>query len=261
MPDGPRKFPYGVLECSPHTLAEFLAEIRLLLEHRTLTPRTLVCVNAHIYNLACENEDLRRHLNACRVVAADGMAIVWTARWFGARVPERCNMTEAFRAFLADASMPPSRAILIGCPAPEAEAARLAINGLSRHCRVVQSISGFLSDAEYRQILTGRDDIDFILLGMGTPRTERFAQLASSLCPRAVVWSVGGGTIMILAGKEREAPVLWRRLGVQWLYRLLSRPGPFWRRYLFGNPRFVLRIARAAWRQRWAPPAPGRPSS
>jgi len=244
------KFPYGVIQCSPHGRADLLAEIRELLTNRTLAPRTILCVNAHIYNMACEDARLSQDLSAARVVAADGMAIVWTASWFGGRVRERCNMTEVFRAFLEAKDMPRTRAILIGCPPAEAEAARLKINAMSTHCQVVQSVSGFLSDADYRRILTGRGDLDFVFLGMGTPRTETFAHLASALCPQAIVWTIGGGTVMIYAGKEREAPVLWRRLGIQWLYRLITRPGPFWRRYVFGNPRFLARLVRQAWRRR-----------
>jgi N-acetylglucosaminyldiphosphoundecaprenol N-acetyl-beta-D-mannosaminyltransferase len=42
-----------------------------------------------------------------------------------------------------------------------------------------------------------------------------------------------------LAGRKRQAPKLLQRLGLEWLFRLLSEPRRLWRRYLCRNPRFV----------------------
>jgi N-acetylglucosaminyldiphosphoundecaprenol N-acetyl-beta-D-mannosaminyltransferase len=33
-----------------------------------------------------------------------------------------------------------------------------------------------------------------------------------------------------------------QRIGLEWLFRLKSEPSRLWRRYLYNNPRFVLRI-------------------
>ena len=105
----PRKFPFGVTQCSPHSTRDLLAEVRLLLSNKTLQPRTILCLNSHIYNLACDDERLRACLNSARIVAADGMAIVWAVRLLGGGLSERCNMTEAYHAFLADPSIATTR--------------------------------------------------------------------------------------------------------------------------------------------------------
>ena len=243
------KFPFGVTMCSPHSIGDLLSEVKLLLMDKSLAPRTILCVNSHIYNLACQDERLRHHLNTARIVAADGMAIVWAARWLGHPIPERCNMTEAFHAFLCDETMPSSLGILIGCSPAEAEAAANKVNCTSRHCRIVKACSGFLSEGEYRKIFEAHPQIDFVFLGMGSPKTELIAEIAARQCPQAVVWGIGGGTIRIEAGTMTEAPLIWRRLGLQWLHRLCSEPGALWRRYLLGNPLFVTRILWLSWRK------------
>jgi N-acetylglucosaminyldiphosphoundecaprenol N-acetyl-beta-D-mannosaminyltransferase len=244
------KSPFGVTTCSPHSIGDLLAELKLLRANKSLSPRTILCLNSHIYNLACADDALRRDLDAARIVAADGMAIVWAARLLGHPISERCNMTEAFRAFLKDATMPPSRGVLIGCSPAEAAAAAEKVNRESCHCRIVQACSGFLRDSEYREILAAEPQLDFVFLGMGSPKTERVAGLAAQICPQSIPWGIGGGTIRIAAGTMTEAPVAWRRLGLQWLHRLGSEPRELWRRYLLGNPRFVFRILSSAWRKR-----------
>ena len=242
----PGKFPVGAILCSPHSVAELLEEIGLLLKDKARSPRTILCVNSHIYNLACQDEHLRAVLNQARITAADGMAIVWAGRLLGGHFRERCNMTEAYHAFLRSPFLPPTKAILIGCSEEEARHAAETANQNSRHCRIVKSYSGFLNESEYERIFSEQSEIELIFLGMGTPRTELIAALAAKVCPSAVIWGIGGGTIRIEAGTLKEAPVFWRRLGIQWFYRLLKEPHALWSRYLIGNPLFVLRIFRAA---------------
>jgi N-acetylglucosaminyldiphosphoundecaprenol N-acetyl-beta-D-mannosaminyltransferase len=133
----PRRFSLGGVPCSTHTIPELLAELRALLADQTLRPRMILTLNAHIYNRAAVDPVLRRHLEAARIVTADGMGIVWAARLFGVRMAERCNMTEAFRAFLTAPGVPPSRALLIGCSPAEAAAAAAEINRLSTQCRAL----------------------------------------------------------------------------------------------------------------------------
>ncbi len=251
MNSSPRRFQFADVACSTHTIPQFLADLQILLQDKALQPRIMLTLNAHVYNLARKNALLRQHLNEARVVTADGMAIVWAARLFGVRMGERCNMTEALRAFLTAPQMPPSTALLIGCTPAEAEAAAAEIHRLSRHCQVLKAFSGFLKDSEYREICEQYPAVDFLFLGMGTPRTEQVAELAAKICPKAIVWGVGGGTILILAGTMHEAPPIWRRLGLQWLHRLLCEPRQLWRRYLIGNLLFMLRILKAAWSARY----------
>lgn len=244
----PASFTFGEVKCSTHTVLQFLDEIRGLLADRRLQPRTLLCVNAHIYNLASRDPALARRLRKARVVTADGMAIVWTAPLFDTRIPERCNMTEAFRAFLGSSNMPASEAVLVGCSEAEAAAAAREISRVSRHCRAAHAYSGYLTNEEYGEIFRRHEGADFILLGMGSPRTEEVAGIAAAYAPQAIVWGIGGGTIRIFAGTMREAPPVWRRLGLQWLYRLLSDPRELWRRYLLGNPLFLWRLLCARFR-------------
>jgi N-acetylglucosaminyldiphosphoundecaprenol N-acetyl-beta-D-mannosaminyltransferase len=67
--------------------------------------------------------------------------------------------------------------------------------------------------------------------------------------PEAIAWHIGGGTIMFLAGKLKEAPVWMRRSGLQWLHRLAIEPRRMWRRYLLGNVQFAWSILGARMRK------------
>ena len=48
------------------------------------------------------------------------------------------------------------------------------------------------------------------------------------------------------SGRLRRGPRLLTENGLEWLARLLIEPRRLWRRYLVGNPLFLLRVLR--WR-------------
>lgn len=241
----PGHFDMGGVKCSTHTIQQVVDEVRYLMANPAARPRTLLCVNAHIYNLAHEDAGLRETLNGARIVTADGMSIVWLSRLWRTRVPERCNMTEAFRAFFTDPSIRPNTGILIGVTKPEAEIAARAIEAFSKHSRIHRVYSGYLHEEEYDEIFRSLGPVDFIFVGMGTPRTERICEIARVRCPHAIVWGIGAGTIRILAGAMKEAPPILRRAGLQWLYRMWCEPRRLWRRYVVGNPVFLYRMLKS----------------
>lgn len=247
-----RRIDVGKIGVSSHTVAELLDEFRTMLTDKSSSPRVINCVNAHIFNEAMADPRLQECLRDSRIVAADGFSVVLAARLFGGHVRERCNMTEAFRAFIEDRTMPANSAVLVGCSLPEAESAAEHINRRGGHCRVIRAVSGFLGDEECVSQIQACRDVDLVLLGMGTPKSERIARLISLSCPDVVIWHIGGGTIRFLAGTQKEAPAFFRRHGLQWLFRLCLEPRRMWRRYLLGIPLF---IASVAWQRFRAAPA------
>jgi N-acetylglucosaminyldiphosphoundecaprenol N-acetyl-beta-D-mannosaminyltransferase len=52
----------------------------------------------------------------------------------------------------------------------------------------------------------------------------------------------GGAVFDYVSGRVRRGPRLLTDNGFEWLARLLVEPLRLWRRYLVGNPLFVLRI-------------------
>ena len=61
---------------------------------------------------------------------------------------------------------------------------------------------------------------------------------------RAPVLVGVGAAFDFHAGLVAQAPAWMGRNGLEWLYRLGREPRRLWRRYLFGNPRFLAAFAR-----------------
>jgi N-acetylglucosaminyldiphosphoundecaprenol N-acetyl-beta-D-mannosaminyltransferase len=103
---------------------------------------------------------------------------------------------------------------------------------------------GFDQDQEYRAILRNHTDASLVLIGMGSPRSERILLMASEICHRALCWHVGGGTLRQWAGTKRRAPAIVAQLGLEWLHRMSFEP-PTRTRYTAGIPLFVRHLLSA----------------
>jgi N-acetylglucosaminyldiphosphoundecaprenol N-acetyl-beta-D-mannosaminyltransferase len=86
-----------------------------------------------------------------------------------------------------------------------------------------------------------------IWVGLGTPKQDwEAARLARAL---PVVAVAVGAAFDFVAGAKRQAPLWMQRHGLEWCYRLGQEPRRLWRRYLFGNARFVYAVAAGAVRR------------
>ena len=80
-------------------------------------------------------------------------------------------------------------------------------------------------------------DPDVVWVGLGTPRQDiEAARLTRTL---GVTTVAVGAAFDFSAGNKPAAPALFRALGLEWTFRLISEPGRLWRRYLFGNTYFL----------------------
>jgi N-acetylglucosaminyldiphosphoundecaprenol N-acetyl-beta-D-mannosaminyltransferase len=76
-----------------------------------------------------------------------------------------------------------------------------------------------------------------VWVGLGTPRQDIEAQRLAHELP--VVAVAIGAAFDFAAGSIREAPAWMTKVGLEWFYRLLREPRRLWRRYVFGNARFL----------------------
>jgi N-acetylglucosaminyldiphosphoundecaprenol N-acetyl-beta-D-mannosaminyltransferase len=85
---------------------------------------------------------------------------------------------------------------------------------------------------------------NILWIGLGSPRQDYLVhQLATELSMPVVPV---GAAFDFWSGAVKEAPRWLQGSGLEWVYRLSREPRRLWRRYLFGNPRFLL----SAWRHR-----------
>ncbi len=87
-----------------------------------------------------------------------------------------------------------------------------------------------------------------VWVALGTPKQDLVTKRLADAIP--VVAVAVGAAFDFTAGRVAVAPEWMRIMGLEWFFRLCSEPGRLWRRYLLGNPRFLLAAGRDLLRQR-----------
>lgn len=74
-------------------------------------------------------------------------------------------------------------------------------------------------------------DADITLIGLGMPKQEHFIAAELQHLPNGI-YALIGGAIDQLTGSQKNSPRWLGRLGLEWIWRLVTQPQRMWRRYL-----------------------------
>jgi N-acetylglucosaminyldiphosphoundecaprenol N-acetyl-beta-D-mannosaminyltransferase len=229
----------------PVTVEELQEEVGRLI--RAGERGLVLNANAHCLNLCYEDPRLRAFLNGADVVFCDGAGVMLAARLLGGRIPERVTYADWAWRLAAFAEAQGFSMYLLGArPGVAREAARrlkarypdLEIVGV-RHGFFDHSAGSPGNEAVVREINDARPDI--LLVGLGMPLQEYWLmENRDGLNVGAAL--TGGAVFDYVSGRLRRGPRVLTESGFEWLARLLVEPRRLWRRYLIGNPLFLLRV-------------------
>jgi exopolysaccharide biosynthesis WecB/TagA/CpsF family protein len=200
-------------------------------------------LNAHIANIACTDPDFAAALHDF-LILPDGVGVDIAARvLYGERFPDNLNGTDFVPALLT-AEPRPLTVGLLGAKRANAEAAAAALSELAPQHRFVVIHDGYFS-AEQEPLILERVKAlrpDILLVAMGVPRQEMW--IAKNITAEHCTMPMAVGALLDFAsGAVPRAPAWVRELRLEWLFRLVVEPGRLWRRYVFGNPAFLTRVA------------------
>ncbi len=200
-------------------------------------------LNAHSANTTVDDPEFASILSSF-LVLPDGIGVDMGAKiLYGAPFRENLNGTDFVPAVLASIQSPLTVGI-IGAIRENGERATQDLRESMPQHRFVYLNDGYLDPQEESVVIQQISDLkpDVLLVAMGVPRQEKWidANLSGQDCtvPIAV-----GALLDFLSGAVSRAPRIMRRLRIEWVYRLYREPGRLWRRYILGNPVFLMRIA------------------
>lgn len=202
-------------------------------------------VNAYTVSLTSEARYLRL-FQSDGVNIADGTPLAWLARLMSGQVAH-LRGPDAFREILSSKPTYRLRHFLLG--GNEESLARLEVAIAQDHPDAV--VVGAFSPPFTEFGDSDRDHIDSLIrdsaanvvwVGIGTPKQDYEVVRLAALHP-AVVLAVGAA-FNFVSGDVVEAPMLWRRTGLEWMYRFVREPRRLWRRYLLGNLTFLVLAVR-----------------
>lgn len=221
---------------------EALAKIRRYLEEKQAA--RVFFVYAHCLNLACRDREFREVLGRGDLVLNDGFGLEIAGRILGQPFPENLCGTDLLPRVLGMSRDLGKSVFLLGGQEGVAESCAKRLSRDLPGISIAGLHSGYFSDdTEIRKsIHQARPDL--LLVGMGVPLQEKWIDRWIDSLPVRVAVGVGA-FFDFYSGAVARAPIWMRRMRMEWLYRFGLEPRRLWRRYLIGNPAFLLRLARA----------------
>jgi len=192
----------------------------------------------HLYHLQY-NADFVRAYRAADIITVDSHYVRLALRAQGRTVANRLPGSDIVPAFCArQAADPDTRIFLLGARPGVAQRAREAMNRKAGRELVVGAHGpsmNFVNDAtEVDAVLKmiEASGANVLLVGLGAPKQEIWISSVRHRLPQVRVMMGIGATIDYEAGEVRRAPVVLRRLGLEWTYRVWTEPGRYLMRYV-----------------------------
>ena len=201
----------------------------------------IATANAEMIMNATRDEELFEILRSADLVVPDGAGTVWAARHLGYEMPERVAGYDLSQELLRRAPQKNRRVFFFGSAPGVAEKAKQKAEELYPGISVVGVRNGYFSSEEEPEIIQEIREAhpDLLLVALGVPKQEKWLKKHKDALDVPV--SIGvGGTLDVMAGTMRRAPVWMQKAKLEWLFRALLQPKRAGR--LLALPKFVFRV-------------------
>lgn len=191
----------------------------------------IVTPNPEILMLATRSKSFQDILNSATLSLPDGIGVLVAGRILKKQIIGRITGTDLMEKICEKASKKPIAMGFLGGSRGVAERASECLREKYPGLRVV-----FSSDE-----WTGpfKEHIDILFVALGAPKQEEW--IAKNLDTIDVTAAMGvGGAFDYASGKVKRAPVILRKAGLEWVFRLVRQPWRIRRQLVL--PQFVLEV-------------------
>lgn len=209
--------------------------------------RGYICVaGVHGVMEAQTDTGLRSIINQSLLTTADGRPTVWVGWLQGFHRMTQITGPDLMLRVCAESVQKGYTHFFYGGDAGVAEQLKANLERKFPGLRVVGTYTPPfrpLNAAEQKDLqeLVTRLKPDMFWVGLSTPKQERFmAEYLPKLDTKLMIGV--GAAFDIHTGRIKDSPDWLQALGLQWAHRLCQEPRRLWKRYLYNNPRFLVRI-------------------
>lgn len=199
----------------------------------------IVTINPEMIETGLKDPDFAQILNNADLIIPDGIGIKIGLKIKGINV-ERIAGIEFSHKLIKECAKNNFSIALIGAKPHIIEKASDNLKAEFENLNIVYQQDGYFQDSEKVLSELKEKSPQFVLVALGSPRQEAFIIQARKLLPETLMIGVGG-SFDVWSGEVQRAPIIYQKLGLEWLYRTIKEPQRF-RRIFPTLPRFILRV-------------------
>lgn len=224
------------------TMAETLERIESFVHSGK--PHQHVVINVDKLVKARRDPALREIINACALINADGMPVVWASRLLGKPLKERVTGIDLFQALMTRGAQRGWRIYLLGAQEEVVHGVKAHYEQHLPNINIVGWRNGYWQPEQEQQVVeqiaASRPDLLFVAIS--SPKKEQFLGRYQAQLNAPFAMGVGG-SFDVVAGKAKRAPRWMQRSGLEWFYRFAQEPRRLFKRYFVDGGRFFAMLA------------------
>lgn len=202
-----------------------------------------ICTANPEFVMRAQQDPTFKHiLNTADLTLADGIGLVWGARWRGQHLPQRVPGSELVYHIAQACAQHGWSLFLLGAAEGVAPQAAQILQKKYPALKIVGTYAGSPAPAENDHIvqLINNSRAQLLYVAYGAPKQDQWIARNKANLPHVRVAIGVGGSLDFITGRATRAPRWVQNIGLEWLHRLILEPWR-WRRML-ALPRFAWRI-------------------
>ncbi len=206
----------------------------------TKTPLHLMGVNADKINEVNQNELMKKIVNGCGIINADGASIILASKYLNKPLPERVAGIDLMQDLVRLSEQKGYSIYLLGAKQEVVENTRDVLKEKYPGLNIKGIHNGYFKEESW-SIISGelkKLQPDFVFVGITSPTKEYLIEFLQNDGNKCVFMGVGG-SFDVISGNIPRAPKWMQNMNLEWLFRMLKEPKRLFKRYFFGNIKFI----------------------
>ncbi len=176
----------------------------------------VVTPNPELLTIAHKDKDYKNILNDAKLALPDGVGVMLGAQFLGKPLKQRITGVDLVKSLCNHVSKQPITVGFLGAGPNVAEQTAECLQKLYPGLRV-----GLVAE-EWNDSLKSKK-VDILFVAFGSPKQEIWIKNNLKDLPVKVAIGVGG-SFDFISGKIPRAPKVLRKIGLEWLFRLIIQP-------------------------------------
>jgi len=197
-------------------------------------------INAHCINNSKKDEEYRDALNQADVILPDGAGIKLAGKLAKTDDIPNLNGTDLFPLICQEASKSGQALYLLGGESGIAAATSKNMRNEFPGLEIVGTQHGFFDPDQENEIIAdiNASGASILFVGMGVPHQEKWIARNRQKINAPIILGVGG-LFDYYSGRIARAPLMMRKMQLEWVWRFMQEPKRLLTRYTAGNAIFL----------------------
>lgn len=220
-----------------YTFEEAVARAKSLIDGGRVAQ--VITINPEMFDAAEKDSNFANIIREAEMVIPDGVGVKLGLKLKGKNV-SRIPGIDFAKRLLKEAAISNIPVAIIGS---KDEVITKAVENLKKEIsglNIVYYHNGYFSDDNEIYGELKKSSPKLVLVALGSPKQEKFIYGAKKILNPALMVGIGG-SLDVWSGTVKRAPEIFRKLGIEWLYRTVTQPSRF-KRIFPALPLFLIKV-------------------